>query len=192
MSQEKDRALQEIVFCESVLAKAGLNVLLETFRDVPEITAWEHYPPGDVFDPQSGAQWFYHCHPAEEGATEHGHFHCFLRPEGREGPIHHLAAIGVDAYGRLLRLFTVNQWVVGDDWLDAERTIALLPRFDIQMPRPSYLVNRWLTAIFIAYEAEIAGLIGKRDKVLADHRPVDGSSPFEDRALEVTAEHRLG
>lgn len=192
MSQEKDRARQEIAFCESVLAKAGLNVLLETFRDVPEITAWEHYPPGDVFDPQSGAQWFYHCHPAEEGAAEHGHFHCFLRPEGSEGPIHHLAAIGVDAYGRLLRLFTVNQWVVDDDWLDAERTIALLPRFDVQMPRPSYLVNRWLTAIFVAYEAEFAELIGKRDKVLADHRPADDSSPFEDRALEVTAEYRLG
>lgn len=187
----RTRALGEIAFCESLLAKGGLNVLSETFRDTDRIIAWDHYPPGDVFDPASGAQWFYHCHPAEEGAAEHGHFHCFLRPRGAEGPIHHLAAVGVDAHGRILRLFTVNQWVVGDDWLDAEATVALLPRFDMQMPRPSYLVNRWLTAIFAAYEDEFAGLVRERDRVLAAHRPPEGVEARQDRALEVTSEFRL-
>lgn len=184
---KKSRALAEMALCEQVLAKAGLNVLLETFRDAGEIKAWEHYPPGDIFDPQSGAQWFYHCHPAEEGAVEHGHFHCFVRPAGLEGPIHHLAAIGVDAYGRLLRLFTVNNWVVDDNWLDAEQTIALLPCFNVEMPRPSYLVNRWLTAIFAAYEDEIAALIRERDRAIAAQHPADGSSPLKDRALEITS-----
>ena len=188
---DRERALREIAFCESLLAKGGLNVLSETFRDTDAITAWDHYPPSDVFDPASGAQWFYHCHPAEEGEAEHGHFHCFIRPQGANGPIHHLAAIGVDAYGRLLRLFTVNQWVVGDDWLEAEATIAQLPRFDMQMPRPSYLVNRWLTAIFGAYGDEIARLVRERDSVLAAHRPPDGVETRQDRALEVTSELRL-
>src|SRR5690606_25018391 len=113
MSGERERALAEIAFCEAVLAKGGLNVLSETFAGVDQIAAWDHYPAGDVFDPASNAQWFYHCHPAEEGAVEHGHFHCFLRPDGPGGPIHHLAAIGVDGQGQLLRLFTVKQWVVG-------------------------------------------------------------------------------
>ena len=189
-TEARTRALAEVAFCEELLAKGGLNVLSETFRDSGDgITVWEHYPQGDVFDPASGAQWFYHCHPATEGG-EHGHFHCFLRPDGREGPIHHLIAIGVDAYGRLLRLFTVNQWVVGDDWLDAEGTIALLPRFDVQMPRPSYLVNRWLTGILAAYEDEIAALIRRRDAVLAAHGAAE-ENPREDRALEVTSELRL-
>jgi hypothetical protein len=188
MSEARERALAEIAFCDSVLAKGGLNVLTETFRDTQGVVAWEHYPPGDVFDPASGSQWFYHCHPAEEGAAEHGHFHCFVRPQGPDGPIHHLAAVGVDVYGRPLRLFTVNQWVVGDDWIDAEATIALLPRFDMQMPRPSYLVNRWLTAIFVAHEDEIAGLIRERDRVL-DAR--GGEAVREDRSLEVTSELRL-
>jgi hypothetical protein len=187
----KEIALREIAFCESLLAKGGLNVLSDTFRDTESIQAWDHYPPGDVFDPASGAQWFYHCHPADEDAAEHGHFHCFLRPQGADGPIHHLAAVGVDAYGRLLRIFTVNQWVVGDDWLDAEGTVALLPRFDMQMPRPSYLVNRWLTAIFAAYEDEIAALVRERDRVLATHLPPDGVETRQDRALEVTSELRL-
>jgi len=188
MSAERERALAEIAFCEAVLAKGGLNVLSETFAGVDQIAAWDHYPPGDVFDPASNAQWFYHCHPAEAGAAEHGHFHCFLRPEGPDGPIHHLAAIGVDGQGRLLRLFTVNQWVVGDDWADAETSIALLPRFDMQMPRPSYLVNRWLTAIFAAYHDEIADLIRERDRVLAAHRPPGGTATRADRDLEVTSE----
>ncbi|MBO9587490.1 hypothetical protein [Devosia sp.] len=188
MTTAREHALNEIAFCETILAKGGLNVLSDTFRGVSDIEAWEHYPPGDVFDPSSNAQWFYHCHPAEEGAVEHGHFHCFVRPDGPEGAIHHLIAIGVDANGRLLRLFTVNQWVVGDDWADAERTIDLVGRFDVQMPSPSYLVNRWLTAIFVAYESEIADLIRARDEVLAAHVPQAGTAAREDRALEVTSE----
>lgn len=184
----KAHARDEIAFCEALLAKGGQNVLTEIFRDASGVTVWDHYPQGDVFDPASGAQWFYHCHPAEDGTAEHGHFHCFLRPDGIDGPIHHLAAIGVDAYGKLLRIFTVNQWVVGDDWLDAEATIPLARRFDMQMPRPSYLVNRWLTAIFAAYEDEIACLIAKRDRVLASHTPPQGIAAREDRALEITSE----
>ncbi|UDU21829.1 hypothetical protein LJD24_24535 (plasmid) [Sinorhizobium meliloti] len=60
-------ARREIAYCEALLAKGGFNVLSETFRDTAGVKAWDHYPPGDVFDPTSGAQWFYHCHPAEEG-----------------------------------------------------------------------------------------------------------------------------
>lgn len=184
----REQALAEKAFCEAVLAKGGLTVLSETLRGAETVDAWEHYPAGDVFDPASNAQWFYHCHPAEEGSTEHGHFHCFLRPQGAQGPIHHLAAIGVDERGQLTRIFTVNQWVVDDDWLEAEGTIELLGRFDIQMPRPSYLVNRWLTAILVAYEAEIAELIRERDRILAAHEPGQGEPAREDRALEVTSE----
>lgn len=198
--EAKARARLEIAHCEAVLAKAGLSVLGETLRDATDLRTWEHYPPGDVFDPQSGAQWFYHCHGADPEAAadpsapagEHGHYHCFVRPDGPAGPIHHLAAIGVDAHGRILRLFTVNRWVVGDDWLDAEGTIALLPRFDVEMPRPSYLVNRWLTAVFVAYEDKIAALIRARDNVLNAHVAPHGVAPREDRALDVTSELRIG
>jgi hypothetical protein len=186
-----EQALAEIAFCETVLAKGGLTILSETLRGAETVDAWAHYPPEDVFDPASNAQWYYHCHPAERDSIEHGHFHCFLRPQGPAGPIHHLAAIGVDASGRLLRIFTVNQWVVGDDWADADQTIAAMARFDMQMPRPSYLVNRWLTAIFVAHEAAIAQLIRERDQVIGAHVPQGMVSAREDRALEVTSELRL-
>ncbi len=182
------RALDEMAHCRRILAKDGRNVVTETLREVPAPSVLEHYPAGEVFDPESGAQWFYHCHEIGAADGEHGHFHCFVRPDGADGPVHHLAAVGVDAYGRLLRLFTVNQWVVGDSWLDAEATIGLLSRFDVEMPQPSYLVNRWLTAVFAAYEDEIAGLIRERDRVLAAHRPAGGVSVREDRTLEIASE----
>ncbi|KKB10021.1 DUF6969 family protein [Devosia chinhatensis] len=187
MTSTRDQALAEMTFCEAILAKGGLNVLSETFAGVDAIAAWDHYPPGDVFDPVSKSQWFYHCHPAEDDSREHGHFHCFVRPEGADGPIHHLVAIGVDAQGRLLRLFTVNQWVVGDDWVGAKELAALLEKFDVQMPKPSYLVNRWLTSIIVAYEDEIRSLIEQRDVVLTGQ----GESldcALADHSIEVTSE----
>lgn len=188
MTTEKALAARQALFAEKVLAKTGDNILLETLRGAQTIQSWTHYPPGDVFDVETGAQWYYHCHLPVEGAPEHGHFHCFVRPDGAQGPIHHLVAVGVDPYGRLLRLFTVNQWVVGDTWLDAEATIALLPRFDVHVARPSYLVNRWLTAIVDFYRDEIAGLIRARDRVIAAHVPSQGTAARDDRTLEVTSE----
>lgn len=181
------RAAQEAVFCETVLAKSGDNILLETLRGATPVT-WSHYPPGDVFDRDSGAQWYYHCHAGEDGAAEHGHFHCFMRPNGSEGPIHHLVAVGVDAYGRVIRLFTVNQWVVDDIWVDAPTSIGLLEKFDVQMARPSYLVNRWLTAILALYHSEIAALIVQRDAILAAHTSTEGTPTLQDRTLEVVSE----
>lgn len=188
MSEAKNQADQEIAFCASILAKSASNVLLETLRDAPDVKAWSHYPEGDVFDPASGAQWYYHCHSPSNDAEEHGHFHCFVRPQGTDGPVHHLAAIGVDPYGKLHRIFTVNHWVVGDDWLDAEATIPLLQQFDVQMARPSYLVNRWLTAVFVRYEAEITALIRERDRVIAAYGEGDFLQNRSDKTLEVTAQ----
>lgn len=191
MTEAIERAAEEIRFCETILAKSQTNVLLETLRDAPDVTAWSHYPVGDVYDYDTGAQWYYHCHDPSSDAEEHGHFHCFIRPNGAEGPVHHLAAIGVDPYGRLHRIFSVNHWVVGDDWLSAEETIPLLKRFDVQLARPSYLVNRWLTAIFVRYEAQIIDLVRQRDAVIAAHGAGDVIANRQDRSLEVTAEFRL-
>ena len=199
-SADVERAVAEMRFCEALLAKSGLNILTETLRDVSDVTLWEHYPPGDVFDPESGAQWYYHSHAiggdgpqgGQAGAPddEHGHFHCFIRPQGAEGPIHHLVAVAVDAFGRPTRLFTVNQWVVGDDWLEASRAVALVKLFDVQLARPSYLVNRWLTAVITAHEAKIIDLIFQRDAALATIG-ADLAAVLQDRSLEVLSACRV-
>lgn len=86
---ESGRALAD---CARAMAAAGSTPLAEALRGAGEIYEWRHYPEGDVYDPQSHAQYFYHAHPAGEraavdgvpmeGGEEHGHFHLFLRARG--------------------------------------------------------------------------------------------------------------
>jgi hypothetical protein len=72
-----------VAACRGALA-AQPGGIFAALAAVPGAVAdWQHYPPGDVYDPQSHAQYFYHAHPAgSRAAGEHGHFHTFLRAEG--------------------------------------------------------------------------------------------------------------
>ncbi len=79
----KASAGREVVECRRVLAKTGDTVLGAVLGAADGIADGRHYPDGDVYDPVSHAQFFYHLHPpAERGVGEHGHFHTFLRPRG--------------------------------------------------------------------------------------------------------------
>ena len=191
MTREGDsqRAAQEIAYCERILAKSGTSVLNRVLPAEGLVT-WKHYPEPDVYDPANGAQWYYHCHEDSTETGEHGHFHCFVRPEGRESPACHLIAVGVDARSRLTRLFTVNRWVVGGGWHDAATTNVLLDRFNVELATPDYLVNRWLTAVVSRYEDDILRLNVERDaKLAAAGRPL--AEVLEDRSVEVLSELRL-
>ncbi len=187
-AETRQQALREALYCEHVLAKSGLGVVTVTLRtDAPALM--QHYPAGDVYDPASGAQYYYHCHAPDSARDEHGHFHCFLRPDGAEGPIHHLIAAGIDGSGRLARLFTVNRWVTGDAWLAAEDLIPLLARFDVQLATPDYLANRWLTAVLAFYRDDIADLLRERDRVVESRAAERGKDEvLEDRSLEYLSE----
>lgn len=78
-----EAAGREIVEIERVLARTGDSVVSEALRGSDNFYEWHHYPPGDVYDPTSHAQFFYHAHPPNERiGGEHGHFHCFMRPRG--------------------------------------------------------------------------------------------------------------
>lgn len=74
--------------CRVALAARGSTVIREaTNARAADVADWRHYPEGEVYDPSSHAQYFYHRHPAPSrgrpaGAIEHGHFHLFLRGEG--------------------------------------------------------------------------------------------------------------
>ncbi|HLI22947.1 MAG TPA: hypothetical protein VKV32_17625 [Stellaceae bacterium] len=86
---ESGRALVE---CARAMAAAGSTPLAEALKGAGTIYEWRHYPEGDVYDPETHAQYFYHAHPAREraardgarveGGGEHGHFHVFLRARG--------------------------------------------------------------------------------------------------------------
>jgi len=77
--------------CREALAARGRTVIREAVASGAEAAAdiadWQHYPEGDVYDPATHAQYFYHQHPGppRPRGGEHlecGHFHLFLRGEG--------------------------------------------------------------------------------------------------------------
>lgn len=75
----------EVVRWRDALARDGRTVVSAALGGAARIFHWRHYPAGDVYDPATHAQYFYHAHPPQPGAAahgEHGHFHAFLRARG--------------------------------------------------------------------------------------------------------------
>ena len=96
----------ELTAAERAFARQQTSVVARLLRDEGTFYEWDHFPAGDIYDPVSGAQYFYHSHgttarrvgtegkfhnlmpPAHGGAQrpaqEHGHFHTFLRHPARQ------------------------------------------------------------------------------------------------------------
>lgn len=197
------QAGEEVLECRRVLQKADLNVVGEVLRGQGTFYEHEHYPSEDVLDSETASQYYYHAHRGYPG--EHGHFHTFLRAAGmpekvRPAPykareqwptgkqaIAHLIAVSMDAYGEPIALFAVNRWVTGDTWYSATDVARMLPRFRIDHARPSWPVNRWLSALLRLYRPHIEALLAQRDQVLeAWRRAHPESDVYEDRRLDVT------
>ena len=69
--------------CRAELAARGSSIVREATGSAGPIVDWRHYPEGEVYDPATHAQYFYHRHPDGDRAPgEHGHFHLFLRADG--------------------------------------------------------------------------------------------------------------
>ena len=74
--------------CRSELALRNTSLVSEITAGHPAICAWRHYPDGEVYDPESHAQYFFHAHtPESREGLERGHFHIFLRAEGMPGGV---------------------------------------------------------------------------------------------------------
>jgi hypothetical protein len=217
---------REMMECRRVLAKSG-DTLLSEVLGADGALDWRHYPDGDVYDPETHAQYFYHAHPpTQRFQGEHGHFHTFLRPRGMPpgtrplimpelgiadapaapaGPavppapqpnqgsdndeLSHLVAIAMDEEGNPIRLFTTNRWVTGETWYAASDVIAMLDRFAIDLARPSWPLNRWLTAVFRLFRPAMAALLEARDEAVMSFRRRHRGKVhvFEDRRLEIAS-----
>jgi hypothetical protein len=197
------RAGEEITECYRVLRKGGLNVVGEVLKGQGQFVELEHYPRNDVYDADSGAQYYYHAH---RGPVEHGHFHTFLRASGMptgaepldyplrsqawpqgDKAISHLIAVSMDAWGYPIGLFATNRWVTGETWYPAEQVLGMLDRFVIDHAYPSWPTNRWITAMFVLFRPEIEALVRHRDAVIERWQSAHpGEDVFEDRSLEIT------
>jgi hypothetical protein len=197
----------EAADCLRVLAKSGGNLVGEVLRGHGEFYEWSHYPPDDIYDPVSHAQFYFHAHPpAARDEPDYGHFHTFLRPrgmppgmapaalddsvmpDGDNAALSHLVAISMTREGLPVRLFTTNRWVTGETWYAAPDVIAMLDRFVIDLAYPSWPLNRWITAMVALYRPQIAKLLLDRDRCIAAWQAANpGENAFEDRRLEITS-----
>jgi len=186
------------------LEKAGANIVGQCLAHQGTFYELEHYPKGDVFDEESGSQYYYHAHRPESG--EHGHFHCFLRAEGMppgvapvpysgaacrpegEEAICHLIAISMDARGYPTHLFTTNRWVTDETFYPAADTLRMVDSFMLDHVYPCLAVNNWITAMLRLFWPQIRELLKARDEVIRqwmlEHPDRD---VFEDRELDLTS-----
>jgi hypothetical protein len=198
---------REVLEWRRILAKTGDNVVGLVLRHEGPFYVLDHYPKGDVFDPDSHAQWYYHAHDKKDRPGEHGHFHTFMRGGGmpagiqpaplpdfepkadRHDLVCHLVAISMDRSGWPTGLFTANRWVTGETWYAAADVAAMLDGFDIKMDKPSWSVNRWLTALLRLFRPQIAQLLRQRDERLRQWEMQNPNvNAYEDRRLEITSQ----
>lgn len=200
MSRAGDQVLESF----RVLGKGGANVVSQVLKQQDTFYEMDHYPPGDVYDDESHAQYYYHAHRPD--TQEHGHFHTFLRakaipaeiapypvscdaerPTGDDA-ICHLIAISMDRSGLPIRLFATNRWVTDETFYRAGDVIALLDRFSIDHVHPCLATNQWLTAMVRLFRPQIEELLRARDaKLLGLENANPEADVFEDRDVEVTS-----
>jgi hypothetical protein len=190
-----------------ILAKTGDNVVGRALRQEGPFYILDHYPKGDVFDPESHAQWYYHAHDEKDRPGEHGHFHTFMRGGGMPAGVTpaalpdvepkavaddlvcHLVAVSMDRTGWPLGLFTTNRWVTGETWYAAPDVAAMLDGFDMKVDKPSWSVNRWLTGMLRMFRPHIEHLLRHRDARIREWETAHpGANAYEDRRLEVTSQ----
>jgi hypothetical protein len=164
---------------------------------------WAHYPEDDATDANSGYQWFYHSHSPEDrpGVLEHGHIHLFARRKlwsrrlrsrreaafaelageaEHQADTRHLLAIGFDAKGLPISLFTVNSWVTGDLMLSAETTAELLDRMVLDTGNAD--IDAVIESVVCLFKTEILNLLARRDEALFGFK---GNNVLSSESLEV-------
>ena len=167
---------------------------------------WEHYPQDDAIDRESGYQWFYHSHSPEDrpGGAEHGHFHIFARrplwsrrlqsraerefqklcdSPSPQTHTRHLLAIGLNAKGVPISVFTVNSWVTGDLMLSRQLTMELLGSLRLNTGHAK--LDALIESVVHLCVPEIQKVMGQRDEKLASH---PHANKLNDERLELLSE----
>jgi len=201
---------EEVVDWHRILTKTGDNVVGELLKNQGTFYEWNHYPKGDIYDFETHGQYFYHAHAKGSRSGEHGHFHTFLRSKGMppgtapvsydgdvewpsgDDALSHLIGIAMDKKGFPVALFSVNRWVTGEIWYTADHVTRMIGLFEIDHARPSWPVNRWVTAMLRMFRPQTIDLVGQRDEAVEKwRRKHPDRDVFEDRELELTSHLKI-
>lgn len=168
-AQMLERASLTLMQIQSGYANKGITLAQAALAGSHDFVAWNHYPAHDYVDSDSGYEFYYHAHDQHDmPESEHGHFHLFYRNPTRPNRFIHLISIALNTKGLPVRLFTTNEWVTGESMVDAKQVLGAINRFTIRAQGRLAPIAKWLKAILTIYSDEIAQLITKRDKWIAE------------------------
>ncbi len=104
----------------------------------------------------------------------------------------HLIAISMDEQGIPIRLFTTNRWLTDEYWYRAKDISAMLDDFSIEQAKPSWPVNRWVTAMVRLFRPQIERLLLERDELVAKLLKEQWQEElFEDRERGILTEIKI-
>lgn len=158
-------AAQKLANIQMQFAKSGRTLNEAALCGAKDFVEWQHYPNNDLADSNSGYEFYYHAHSANEMPDgEHGHFHVIKR---NAKTFHHLVGIALNQKGLPTRLFTTNQWVTGEEMVDSVATIKFVKEFDMVVKGRMAPVSDWVGSLIQLFSAEIEKLIVERDQKIA-------------------------
>ena len=110
----------------------------------------------------------------------------------RDDKLSHIVAISMDRRGWPIGLFTTNRWVTTENWYAAADVCRMVDRFSIDLARPSWATNRWVTAMMQLFRPQIETLLHQRDaKLVAWHKTHPDADIFEDRRLDLPSQVKI-
>jgi hypothetical protein len=158
-------AAQELASIQMKYAKSGRTLNEAALCGARDFIEWQHYPNDDLADKQSGYEFYYHAHSANEmPKDEHGHFHVIKR---HAKSFHHLIGIALDQKGLPVRLFTTNQWVTGEEMADSSLVMRSVGGFQMDIKGRMAPVSKWIGALMQLFQSEIKKLVQERDLEIA-------------------------
>ena len=179
-------AAQELASIQMRYAEAGRTLNEAALCGAKDFVEWQHYPSNDLVDNSTGYEFYYHAHSADEMPPgEHGHFHVIKRANDS---FHHLIGIALDRKGLPVRLFTTNQWVTGEEIVEAKLVMQSIKGFEMTVKGRMTPVSKWICAFMRLFYSEMEGLLLKRDKKILQLIESAGS---KDLALNSRSHHVL-
>lgn len=187
-----NNAADSLLSCLLEMAEAETNPVLQIIDTELPLEENKKYPPGLLQFNHMGWRAYYHCHPATRAGNhrfvgEHGHFHIFIRSQNAPEVWSHLVALAMDNMGQPMGWFTVNHWVTGETWQDAEILINQLG--EIPFDRQTTLVERWILSLLELNRDKIADVLSERDKLIKEQQAADLSRDIkQDRGIYLLSE----
>jgi hypothetical protein len=180
-------AAKGVYCCLEEMGQRQSNPVLEVLPWPDRVEQGVKYPPGRLCFGDGPLRAYYHVHPEPYlRPGEHGHFHLFVAnsQDQSETTWCHVAGLSMDQQGQPLHWFTVNNWVTGGAWLDADSLGEAIKTALTNDPANRSLLEQWLAGMLGLYLPELLVVLQERDAVLAA-QSTGRSQPevLQDRAI---------